>query len=155
MNNQLDNTANKKAAWKAFATYTVCIFIVFLLFSLLPSDQYAKNSPLQNSAGGNKGNGSGISTGKGTGTGVSTEGTGAENGNETGVGSASGNEITTGKDNNVARLANSATIKHDIKKGTDIYQIQITFEAEKEKDYLKDALFILNSFKFYDGSKIK
>ena len=26
-------------------------------------------------------------------------------------------------------------------------------ESEKEKDYLKDALFILNSFKFYDGSK--
>lgn len=64
-------------------------------------------------------------------------------------------QVTIRAKKNGIRIPSINIIKHYIKKGTDIYQIQIMFEAEKEKDYLKDALFILNSFKFYDGSKIK
>ena len=44
---------------------------------------------------------------------------------------------------------------HFIKHGEFIYKISFMFKVEKEKEYLDDAAYILNSFKFIDGTSLK
>lgn len=44
---------------------------------------------------------------------------------------------------------------HFIKHGEYIYKISFMFRVEKEKEYLDDSAYILNSFKFTDGTKLK